>query len=276
MSLEGIKLAISDSGGIAGERHLPLMISKRSWELLHERCLLITSEGSEAEIADLLNSLRSAALHTSDPDVKDRLVTIITSVCETARSKWDKSETVLTASILLAYSEASLLISPLPALPKLEASWQAGEKIIRGTLEGEIALDPYVLDLCTELIAAIKKTEPRFLTQIGFPTKYKGDLARLFDLAEEELQLVDILDSADQLHGEAERLRQIADQFDKLSSFIPGHSSRCNELHARLKKRADSLDKEGYELEPPEEEFDYDHEGMDEDVFDILGLFADL
>jgi hypothetical protein len=40
-SLEGVKLAVSDTGGQEGLRRLPFMLSAESWDVLEERALVI-------------------------------------------------------------------------------------------------------------------------------------------------------------------------------------------------------------------------------------------
>jgi hypothetical protein len=42
-SLEGVKLAVSDTGGQCGERRLPLIRSAESWDILEERCLSLSN-----------------------------------------------------------------------------------------------------------------------------------------------------------------------------------------------------------------------------------------
>ncbi len=279
MSLQGIKLAISDSGGAAGDRRLPLMTSARSWDLLHERCVGLIREGLMEEIADLLKVLHSAALQTSEIATRDRFVRIIASVCEEARNKWDKSGTVLKADQLSAYCEASLLVSPLPILPKLEASWEPVERALREELEetgSGMVLEPHLLKNWVELVVTIRENEPRFLRRIEFPEKYTVAITRLLDLIEDELQWHAILDSAEDLRAEAERFASITDILKTLSSVTPAHGKRSKKLAAKLKSRSSSLQEEASELEPPEPDYGDDSSRDLHDTFDIEGLFSDL
>ncbi len=60
MTLPGLKLAISGSGGTTGQRCMPLMVDTNDWEILAKRSIAMATL-SEPEIAiDLLDALRSA------------------------------------------------------------------------------------------------------------------------------------------------------------------------------------------------------------------------
>jgi hypothetical protein len=58
-SLEGVKLAISDTGGQEGLRRLPFMVSAESWEVLEERSIAIVRDLDQER--DLLEVFSSAA-----------------------------------------------------------------------------------------------------------------------------------------------------------------------------------------------------------------------
>lgn len=279
MTLEGVKLAVSESGGPTGERRFPLMISDQSWRLLHDRCIQLTANSSAQEIAEIMDVLRNAALQASDTGMRDHLVAIISSVCEQARKGWNQSSTLLQSSDLRAYCEASLLVSPLAPFPRLDASWKAMEENIRGLLEksegGKIA-EPELVNEWVEFVMTIQKNEPRFLVQVGYPEKYTGEITRLLDIIEDDLRWHSVLDSAEALREEAKRFSSIAETLGELSTVVTTQRKRAEKLVARLKGRSSSLEEEANALEPPErdeEDFSRKEQG---DSFDIEGLFSDL
>jgi len=278
MSLQGIKLAISDSGGEEGDRHLPLMTKPTTWDLLKGRCDRLVSEGSTREITDLFKVLRSATLQASETGARDRLLEIIASACEKARKKWDQSEEILSADTLSAYCEASLLVSPLPPLPRLEESWRAVKDELKTHLddcENGITLSRSCQSNWIELAETIRKNEPRFLQQVGFPSKYSADLTRLLVIVENEVSGSIISESAEELREKAEHFRSISKDLESLLLLTPDHKSELERIVRELVNKASSLEEEASELEPPEPDYDDSYRGSS-DTFDVEGLFSDL
>ncbi len=279
MSLQGIKLAISDSGGVEGDRHFPLVTNQKTWDLLKDRCDRLVSERSTWEITDLFRVLRSATLQASEMGTKDRLLEIIASVCEKARNKWDQFEEILSADTLSAYCEASLLVSPLPPLPRLEASWREVEGDLKRVLdecENGSTLKSDTLNDWVELTETIHKNEPRFLQYIGFPSKYSADLTRLIEIVENEMSEGIVSESSVELREEAERFQSTAKNLETLLSMTPDHSSDLKTIVGGLVSKASSLEEEASELEPREPDHDDDSHSSSHDTFDVEGLFSDL
>jgi hypothetical protein len=279
MPLKGIKLAISDSGGASGERCFPLMTTSKSWKLLHDRCLQLASEKSPWEITGLLEALRSAATNAPDLETRYRLVHVIKSVCEEARKKWDLEGTALGADDLAAYCEAGLLVSPLPPVPNLEASWNKVETEVRtgfNEYDPQTPLEPYLLGNWVDLAVQIKRNEPRFLKQIGFPTKHSGDFVRLIEILQQEMSWEDFSDSSEELRDEAERLNSIAENLETLAPLVPMYKTNLVKTAKELSDKASRLEDQAAEIEPPEPDADPDSYGGSPDNFDIDGLFSDL
>lgn len=294
MSLQGIKLSISDSGGAKGERRLPLMNLPQSWDLLEASCLALVSIGSTEEIAELLKVLNSAALEATDIDKKTSFIKIISSVCEHTRKKWDESKACLSADDLSAYCDASILMAPFSIIPKLETSWQVLEADVKNSLDrGESGgyVNPTTWERWTEFAVTIQKNEPRYLRKIDFPFSYVGDFTRLISVIKSDLENEPILDSADEYRYEADRLTSFANILETLAKLFPlkdekrifrtspsdTHDQRENLKQAaeELKARAASLNEEASQREPPEPDDD-DSSSSSEDHFDIDALFSDL
>ena len=280
MSFLGVKLAISDSGGPTGSRNFPLMTSPASWQLLQRRCMELVAEGDKGDLSDLLNALHSAIQQAPEEKNRDNLTSIITPVCRAVREKWNKPDTALTASQLEIYSQASLLVSPLPPLPNLDRSWGETEREMREELneneKWKYVEEHYRLQNMVELATVIHENEPRFLRQIKFPETYIPEIKRLLDLAESDAQGDIILDSPEDMFSEAERLNSLAKILTSLASLAPEYRDQLQELADELQHKASVLEENAHDLEDSEPEEDSARTGRSLAEFSIEDLFSDL
>lgn len=300
MSLQGIKLAISDSGGATGDRHMPLMNYQGNWELLTNRCLNVVASGTQDEMTDLLTALTSAATNTTDSKRKSHLCKTIASVCEAARTKWDSNSSSLSTEDLTAYCDASILLAPLASIPKLTSSWKAHLDAMEETIEdaeNDQILNPRPIRKWVAFTAVVHNNEPRFLRAVGFPWKLTGDINRLIAVIDSELDIDITDDSADAYSDEAERLESLKSALDTLIKLFPwkveGKDHDGYDPHAisadltslrkqlikysgKLGDKAENLREKAAELTGPEPDHDDDSHGRSEDYFDVDGLFSDL
>lgn len=300
MSLQGIKLAISDSGGATGDRDMPLMNHRGNWDLLKHRCLEVIAAGTQDEITDLLTALTSAAVNTTDAERKGHLCKAIASVCEAARTKWDSNSSSLSTEDLSAYCDASILLTPLASIPKLASSWELHLDAMKEAIEGaenSYLLNPRPINKWVAFIAVVKDNEPRFLRVVGFPEKLTADISRLIAIIDSELDLELTGDSPDDYIDEAQRLESLKSAIDSLIKLFPWKAEEKDrdryDPHAisadlidlrkqlikysgKLGYKAENLREEVAELTGPEPDYDEDSHGRSEDYFDLDGLFSDL
>lgn len=300
MSLQGIKLAISDSGGATGNRQLPLMNHPSTWEVLEKRCLELANSRSNSEVTDLLTALTSAATNTADPARKDSLCKVIAAACATIATKWNKELAVLEADHLSAYSEASILVRPFPPIPNLETSWKTHLESMRSALadaENGAYLEPEPIREWIKFMTVVNNNEPRFLRAMGFPTKQTAEITRLVTEVDSEMGTIVSFDSTDEYDSEIERLSSIKDGLDSLVKLLPWESEKkiYNEddpqsippelsdlrerligYSAKLSRSIIFLQDKSAELTPPEPDYDDGGYRGAEDYFDIEALFSDL
>lgn len=300
MSLQGIKISISDSGGALGDRRLPFMKDPRNWEILRVRCLSIAREDPISDAVDLLTTLYSANLGTSDLDRKNQFARIITEVCEEVCRRWNDSLEPIRVEDLATYCKASTLSTPFSQMPQLHVTWeklteQFQRQFDRG--EDDYLIDPYYVVEWAKFTDIVHDNEPRFLKAVGFPLKLFPDIKRLLQIIETELEADILLDASAECEGEAERLEQLGEVIDMLDGFYPHALSRAllegdrsgedsqasslkgelSKVSARLRQRVDELREKAAELAPPEPDYDGDRlEDTSDDRFDIDGLFLDL
>jgi hypothetical protein len=285
MSLQGIKLAISDSGGTSGQRTLPLMTSPETWQRLSERCVDLAKERPASEVADLLSALQNAASQTSDTVTKDRLVRIIGEVCKVASDSWDESETAMSARELAAYCDASKLASPLPRLPRLEASWcAADERFVNGLEQSEqsnalIDVDDW-LNEWIQLLSVIRRNEPRLWEVIATGDGFSERIGRLVEVTRADLEAESSFDYREQFEEEAQRLNSLADMLGDLPAIAPPAVETLSTLSEELRARAAYLEEEASEAERANRDQEEDDDGYREaavtDAFSIDALFSDL
>jgi hypothetical protein len=301
MSLQGIKLSISDSGGLTGERRLPLMQDPRNWEILHGRCLSIAREDSYGEVSDLLTTLHSSALESPDIERRALFIRTLDAVCKEVCRRWDTSRAAIKADHLLAYCKASVLTKPFSPVPQLDVTWEVLVEEVRSQLtrgEDGYLLDPDYFIEWMRFSEVVRANEPRFLRATGFPNKYYADIKRLLLLLDSEVHDDLVLDSGSEYEDEAQRIETLDDVLDMLLGLIPrtdikkmrdeGDSEDVSsetitlaeeilEVSSRLQKRAEKLKETAAELTPPEPDYDDDDSrDSSDDNFDVDGLFLDL
>ena len=301
MSLQGIKLSVSDSGGVTGERRLPLLKDPRNWEILRGRCLSIAREDSVSDAVDLLTTLYSSALESSDLDRKDQFIEIIGEVCGEVCKRWNESSRLISADHLSAYCEASTLSTPFSPIPQLNATWESLTKRFRNELDrGEDGhlLDPDCLVEWMKFSDVVCANEPRFLKAMGFPNKFYADIKRFLLVVDSEVDADLLLDSSAECESEAERIELLEEVVGILDGFLPRTASKTvlgeessdeifpervelkdeiSKVSARLRHRAEKLKEKAADLAPPEPDYDDDRaQDTSDDRFDIDGLFLDL
>jgi hypothetical protein len=278
MSLQGIKLAISDSGGAEGNRVFPLMADSKSWELLRERCVQIVDNTDVGEISDLLTILSNAIARSKSQQATYELKQTLSAVCDATRAKWDRTRAIFDPDDFLAYCRASLLITPLPPLPRVEASWNAHVQAFRDALTKATTgewLSPDLVQEWAELLQAVNKNEPRFLRQVGFPEAFKSDVEQLIEVVTGEIAIGADEPSYEDLKSEADRLEILADCVESLEDVIPALRTRLRELRASLAEKIESLEEEASHLSH-EPDFDDNEDRYPSEEFDIEALFEDL
>ena len=120
-NLEGIKLALSDTGGSGGGRKFPLTQADSDWKTLVDRCVQIVADANESETTELLDVLHSA-YGVASAEKAGRIAQAISSVCEVLREKWSAAGPS-NLEVLRAYCQASKVCDRLPALPRFNEVW---------------------------------------------------------------------------------------------------------------------------------------------------------
>jgi hypothetical protein len=284
-SLEGVKLAVSDSGGQYGTRRMPLIRSAESWDVLEERCLsLVVSDVGDREVLEILGN---AASEEASGGQEHRWKRLLMLVCGAVREKWNRESTLISAADLEAFAKARSYAQPTPALPDLRPTWEALEEnfleSLRAANTGR-SLDYDAFDELTAFAHAVVQCAPEFLREKGFPNKYEAEIAAVFSRAESEIDEDPDTADAKELLYLAERATQAASAVKRLGDLSESHEPEAKALASRLRRHSSALEESATENEPPEPDGDsYESEGNssyasseDSVAFDIARLFSEL
>jgi hypothetical protein len=288
-SIEGLKLAVSDTGGRAGLRRLPFVQSIESWDLLRERALVIVRELDQDR--DLLEILTSAAKGSNSTSLGRSWEGLISSVCSGVKAKWDASARRLKAGDLAAFRGARSVINSNQDIPEILGTWLSLEKEFHEIFSPGHSLVPRDLKRFDELTRFAEEAEacvPGFLGLRGFPEQFELAVESLFERAKRgfsELKYSVEYDVEDDRGEFASEVSQLAGAFDRMLR-IPKADSAGGAVKwraTRLGEWADELREMSYAFRSDEHEFDSVHEPQLEpdeeppaDDFDIDALFAEL
>jgi len=278
-SLEGIKLAVSDTGGRTGERHLPLIRSAESWDILEERCLLLVAEEDQEE--ELLETLANSASQDAAHDNRRRWGRLLFRVCNAVREKWKRRGECIEAGELEAFAEASEAADPTPELPDLDPTWGELEERFRDGLQNrkagvEFDFDPF--DELSKFAAAVQECAPEYLSEKGFPDRYQAEIAIICAEAEFEAQFETDEADSETLRGFAERMGSIAHAVERLAN-ISASFPQAVSIAEQLRRQSSQLEEWAAENEPKEPDYYYEDSGRrsaSSEMFDVQMLFSEL
>lgn len=270
VGLEGLKLALSDRGGVNGERIHPLVIDEASKLVVKERILEIANSSEVYQAKPLLEILVNATKQSNKNS--EWLHEILGDVFQILNKNWNRQ--VIWVATLETYCEASLLLRPLPPIPDLEPTWKSVVSDVHEALREDLILEPYPIQSWIEFIELVKQNEPRFLRQVNFPSLYLELTQKIHDQLEIELSTELLSPTKDEIRDEAERIYALADCATALGSLFGEFRLQFNKLSRLLREKYEELMNV---LEPEEEDLDDESASLHADRdFDIDAVFVDL
>ncbi len=279
-SLEGVKLAVSDTGGQYGNRRLPFIRSAESWDVLRDRCLsLVAADVGDREV---LETLANAASQSGSAELASRWARTLTLVCKAVLQKWNLESRVLCAADLDAFARARSHAEPVPSLPNLHHTWDALDARFRESIriadDNELNYDAF--DELTTFAAAVGRCAPDFLHEVRFPDKYEAEIAAVIYNATNEASDDPYTTDPDQLRASARRMDSIASSLERLNDFPDSHSKEAGTVANRLRARSERLEQEAGEGDPSDPDYDSESEhrspAAETVIFDIGRLFSEL
>jgi hypothetical protein len=282
MTLPGLKLAISDSGGTTGQRYIPLMVDTNDWEILAKRSIGIAVSSEPAVAIDVLDALRSAYEAGGDESVRATLAGICRGVCCACTERWDQYGVVLTFKQIRAFTAATLLCSSLPRIPRLDESLEAATRALeqKANSDDYFVCDDEVLPDWVGMIAAIKESEPRVLSRHSFPfaPRYQELVKIVNSRLDDETRGNELgLTARDEMESHAASLRILAGSLAYLAKLAGDQevATASTRTAATLDQRAEKWEGRAAECQDSEHEKE-SYELKRYQGFDVAGLFADL
>jgi conflict system STAND superfamily ATPase len=176
--VDGVALALSQQGGVSGERTLPLLKTDSDWDQLGDRLHMLLSELEDQELARVLFALSGAVAEITDPAQRVEARSLAIYVLDTARRAWDQGHRALSAFLLEAWYALSQRIPERLDSPRLTATWaelHPGSLLIERPDRSELVRAEEWLAVARVL----SKYDPGPLRALGFFDRDRDLLKRL-------------------------------------------------------------------------------------------------
>jgi hypothetical protein len=300
----GLILGLSSGGGSFGTLSLPLLRRDADWDALESRAVeLATALPSKEQVAlvrGVMSPLLSEGVQLHERD-RQRLRSIVEHCLQTARSRWDAEQRVLEPATLRTYFDSSTLVRVYVPCPELEATWSDARETIEGCADSGGSFDADGLRAVAELLAVLRRSEPRYLRVLGWPQDHDPLVRRLMraivdfvdglstldaeetanyefddghtadfpvEPSDEEGSDKDTLDILDDFLRELQYHQSVKDPY-----FDDALHTRVTDHFADREQRAANW---GNGPRSDEDHSDYEKRTVDADTFDIDEFFSDL
>lgn len=282
MSISGVKLAISDTGGESGDRSLPFLMDDTSWILFKTRCVELASSTKQYEQIKLLTTLGDAVKQVGVLDVKNKIRDIIFDVCNAISATWNSGNVEISSYVLSVFVRTSTYTKPLVPMPDLNYTWEEKCKCVNELIEyfdhGELSVRFYDIAEWIDFVDVVSASEPRFLNQVDFPNSYIEDFQKISSIIEDELDYHFDEESSEALREKIDELEKMKDALETIAAFssyklrfLADTKIKVSEMLDDLNRKADLLD------EKDRIENDFEGSVLEKDeALNIEELFSDL
>lgn len=219
----GVMLALSQEGGAAGERSLPLLINDTDWDILGDRVSQLLRELEDRDLGRLLLALDDAMRRELDLAQRAEVESLAQYVLEAIRRRWEQQARPLPVFVLEAwYSVRSDVGQPVPS-PRLGQTWTELHPSSSALVTEISAAGLQALDEWLALAQVLARHDHATLEALGF---YQRD-QRL--LARATLELAELADL---------ELRALAETaLARIRELSPGYAANADAALRRLETR---------------------------------------
>ncbi len=165
--VHGVMLALSRSGGSAGERELPLLVSDRDWDRLGDRFHHLAFTLEDRDLARLLLTLRETLTHALEPEPRAEAEALAAQLLDTVAQRSDTDRLALSGFLVEAWYSLNATVLGPAAPPSLVWTWA---ELHPGSV-GERGLDRDALNRLEEwliLVETLARHDPSALRRLGF------------------------------------------------------------------------------------------------------------
>lgn len=182
--VHGTMLALSQEGGIAGERTLPLLVSDDDWDLLGARLRQLVGELEDPDLARVFLALRGALTAGLEPSQKREARGLAEYLLRAAARCWDEQRQpvpVFLVDAWYALSDGALEPADPPRLGLTWAELYPGSRPLHGLERSELAR----ADEWLALVQTLARYDPGALGALGFFERAQELLEHLIDAIEQ-------------------------------------------------------------------------------------------
>jgi hypothetical protein len=184
----GVMLALSQEGGVEGERSLPLLLADSDWDVLGDRIAELVRELEDQDVARLLLALGNAVRAGLDRAPESETECITRYVLEATRRAWHKQARPLPVFLIEAWYLTAAALPQRVDPPSMTRTWTELHPSRSALVEGFTARDLQTLDEWLALAQILLAHDPQALTQ----TAFHGDDQQL--LAHVSVELGEVAD----------------------------------------------------------------------------------
>lgn len=255
--LPAIALALSESGGSAGQRRFPLLRHNGSWQILSDACIAEISRPKTTHASRVLTILEGASSSSVEPQIAQ----LIATVCTSAKRYWDNDEVILPASLVRKFVILSDRCGSYIPSPLLLKSWLVSCSAMQeGATQSERDPSEFKTDELAEwisMVSVVKSMEPRLIPKGALKCRFDSSVVSYIAAAKEALrEEIDEDEDAETFASQEKRFEELSAILGSLEKIFPDRAAEIKELSQRLSDHAEYLAEEASRrsYEPEEDE----------------------
>ncbi len=178
--VHGAMLALSQEGGIAGERTLPLLVTDADWDELGDRLRQLLRVLEDQDIARVLLALGGVLSADVDASQKREARSLAQHLLEATSRSWDKQHRPLPVFLVEGWYALNDLARELANPPRLGPTWAElypGSPPVHGLERAELTR----ADEWLALVQTLYRYDPAALRALGFFERAQELLEHLVD-----------------------------------------------------------------------------------------------
>ncbi len=121
--VDGVTLAVSRAGGVAGERTLPLLITDADWDVLGDRVHALLGELEDRDLARILLAIGGSLGEVNDRAQASELECLAVNLLSATRRTWDERREPVPVFLLEAWYRMNSRVVDRVIPPLLAPTW---------------------------------------------------------------------------------------------------------------------------------------------------------
>lgn len=240
-SLDGMLLALSTGGGVAGERSLPFFVDDADWDAVADRQRTLLAELDEDGAARLLAALGAAIGAVREERPAHELRALAAESLVVVQRRWDSGRVAITPTLLERWLVLRAGVADPPPVPDLSAAWARLEPAAAPDVHSPAELMAF--DDWLRFGGILRARLPDLQRRFNFPLGYL-DVIRMFVWRARRL-----LDRA----KPAPNARLVADVLRRVEEVAPNTAPEAHSVARRLVPEgiATTHDEPSLRAEPP-------------------------